>query len=93
VPFWIWVAIGQESEVAELGCRVVQLVLLNWPLAFIPPMLAQIRMGPDKAREEFWSRVRWPWQSIRRTKEDNDERRLTGDPSRNTSSASIAQSD
>ena len=92
MPFWISVAIRQESEVAVLGCQVVLLVLLNWPPAFTPPILAQIRMGPDTAREEFWSRVHWPWQSIRREEEDNDEIRLTGDPSRTTSLASTAQS-
>ncbi|GAB7336539.1 hypothetical protein MBLNU13_g09813t2 [Cladosporium sp. NU13] len=92
VPFWISVAIRQESEVAVLGCQVVVLVLFNWPPAFTPPMLAQIRMGPAEDREKFWGRVHWLWPSIRRKKVDNDERRLTGDPSRNTSSASIAQS-
>jgi hypothetical protein len=63
VPFWISAAIPQERELAVLGCEVSQLVLLNWPPAFSPPMLAQIYTGPEKERKEFWSRVNWPWQS------------------------------
>ena len=98
VPFWISVAIGQEREVAVLGCQVVQLVLFNWPPVFTPPVLAQIKMGPAEDREEFWGRVHWPWQSNscktegEEDDDDDDEVRLTDSPSRDTSLASTAQS-
>ena len=62
-------------------------------------MLAQIEMGPDTARKEFWSRVHWPLQSNScKTRDDDDddddddEIRLTNSPSRGTSFASTAQS-
>lgn len=96
MPFWISVAIRQESEVAVLGCQVVVLVLFNWPPAFTPLVLARIRMSPDAASEDFWSRVNFPWQSIRRKTEggddDDDEIALTNGSSRTTSLASTAHS-
>lgn len=88
VPFWISVAIRQEMEVAVLGCQVSQLVLLNWPPAFSPPMLAQIYMGPEKERKKFCSRVNWPWQSPALSQDDQVT--LIGISSPTTSLAKVA---
>jgi hypothetical protein len=90
VPFWISAAIPQEWELAVLGCQVSQLVLLNWPLAFSPPILAQIYTGPKKEREEFWSRVNWPWQSPALLQGDGAT--LIGSSSPTTSSVWTSQS-
>ena len=83
MPFWNSVAIQQDREVAVLGCQVCQLVLLNWPPVFSPPMLAQIHMGPEKAA--FWKRVNWPWESPALLQDD--EVMLTCSSSPTTSSA------
>lgn len=91
MPFWISVAIRQGREVAVLGCHVSQLVLLHWPPAFSPPMLAQIHMGSEWARKAFWSRVHWPWESPAPLHEDEVE--LTGSLSRTTSSVWTARSE
>jgi len=89
VPFWISVAIPQKRELAVLGCQVCQLVFLNWPPVFSPPMLAQIHMGPEK--RAFWKRVNWPWESP--TLSQDDEVTLTDSFTRTTSSIWTAHSE
>ena len=84
MPFWISVAIRQGREIAVLGCRVSQLILLHWPPAFSPPMLAQIYTGPEEARKAFLSRVHGPWESPAPLQDDEIE--LTGSLSRTASS-------
>jgi hypothetical protein len=85
------VAISQERELAVLGCQVCQLVLLNWPPFFSPPMLAQIQMGPEKGKEVFWKRVNWPWESLALSQDD--EVTLIGSLSATKSSVWTAQSE
>ena len=80
MPLWISVAIRQERELPVLGCQVSQLVLLNWPLAFLPPVLLQIYVGPKEDKKAFLSRVKWPWESVPAPKEI-DEVGLTGSSS------------
>jgi hypothetical protein len=88
VPFWISVVIRQERELAVLGCQVSHLVLLNWPPAFSPLMLAQIYMGPEDGRKAFRRRMGWSWESV--VARQDDEVELTGSSTSTTSFTSIA---
>lgn len=82
--------IRQEKELAVLGCQVSHLVLLNWPPAFSPPMLAQIYMGPEDGRKAFRRRMGWSWESV--VARQDDEVELTGSSTRTTSFTSTARS-